>query len=403
LNTTEPVGHLGIPRVHLQEISLGNDYGTRVFLRFHKLAGETPIGKDLLAQLQADSRAQALTDKMISTGSGALRFEIDRLVAWWLWRANEVGHQIANENLQMFLDSDSVPANDVLWLHGIGVSQSIRLQSDVTLVPIADMPPSSDKELFLQQAFSNFGWPAPKAALVRNISVSKVHSDKHLEQAQRSVLHDLALLMNALPGVWCAPAFQTSYGHPDLPFGPFAGRGGGSPIFDVVTRRMCTVSELPVEVLVRLFEAFHDTEGSKRIRTTRSLRRIQNAKGRMDDRESWLDLGIALEMVLLNAEHNGQELPGQLNLHFRLRGSWLVGQDYKERRRIYKTLGEIYSLRSQIAHNGFSDTLDKLEHEERRAMLADHVNLAERILRRLVIDGTPNDWPELFLSAATSH
>ena len=103
-------------------------------------------------------------------------------------------------------------------------------------------------------------------------------------------------------------------------------------------------------------------------------------------------------MVLLNSEHEDDEVPGQLMMHFRLRGSWLLGASAEERRRLFSTLSEIYSMRSQVAHNGyFSDRfLKRNSHDKRQAMSLEHTDIAERIFRRLITGGTPN-WSSLVL------
>lgn len=102
-------------------------------------------------------------------------------------------------------------------------------------------------------------------------------------------------------------------------------------------------------------------------------------------------------MVLLNTEHEGQELPGQLSLHFRLRGSWLIGNTGDERREIYKVLGKIYTLRSKIAHNGYSEELQRMGYRDKQTMLLHHFSIAERILQRRILNGTPRDWAALIL------
>jgi hypothetical protein len=130
---------------------------------------------------------------------------------------------------------------------------------------------------------------------------------------------------------------------------------------------------------------------------TRALYRFAQAKGRSDRGDQALDLGIALEMLLLNSEHKGQELPGQLNLHFRLRGAWFLAKDASERIELYKIFGRIYALRSQLAHNGFSKDLEEIEYQDSEKMTLSHISTAERLIQKLIIEGQPDNWANVIL------
>ena len=103
--------------------------------------------------------------------------------------------------------------------------------------------------------------------------------------------------------------------------------------------------------------------------------------------------------MLLNNDHNKQELPGQLSLHFRLRGSWLIGKTYSERQQLYKIFGNIYAIRSQIAHNGFSSSIRKLPLGKRQQTLTEHIRVGERVFREILLSGRPKDWASLILGS----
>jgi hypothetical protein len=105
-------------------------------------------------------------------------------------------------------------------------------------------------------------------------------------------------------------------------------------------------------------------------------------------------------MVLLGDEHARNELPGQLSLHFRLRGSWLVGNTVAERKEAFATLRNIYALRSQVAHNGSSHQLEKLEHAKRQSLVGKHTDIAEQVLRKLIVEGFPLDWSAFVLGGS---
>jgi hypothetical protein len=251
----------------------------------------------------------------------------------------------------------------------------------------------------------------PKAALVKRYKSVKVFSAEESKsppamsgnstadnEALRQ-LRDIALLLNCLPAVFCTPGYPTSYCPPEVPLGLFAGSGGGSQVFDLLPRQTSKLDTGQESLIAELLEKFAKLNQSSRRRFERALLRLAQAKGRSDRNDTALDLGIALEMLLLNAEHNKQELPDQLSLHFRLRGAWLVGDSTTKRQAAYKILRKIYTWRSQVAHNGYSNELEasgseaasKIKQEMREA-----VTITEQIFQTLILEGTP-DWQQLIL------
>lgn len=404
------LGKLGLPIVGVHEQSRStHNYTIATFLVFNAAVTETAIGRAIQARLDADSRVQALLGKMISRGSGAMRFErTEVLAAWWLWRANNVGAETADRDLEKFLNSEQITAIQVLWVYGVEPTKPITISNDIQLLHIRDMQDSSEKEEFLRENF-RFGMPAgppaPTSALLKRYLTEKLETETTLNmrsqpsaQAQEE-LTTLATVINCLPGVCCIPGYGTSYLPPEVPLGPLASGGGGTPIFDVLPRRMTHLAPGQEALIASLFESYDRKSTNDKARFQRALLRLAHAKTRINDGDRVLDLGIALEMLLLNSEHKGQDLPGQLNLHFRLRGSWLIANDSHERKSIYRDLGRIYGLRSQIAHNGFSDELDKLDYEQRQSMLGQYIGIAERIFEKLIIDGPPPEWASLVLGA----
>lgn len=409
------LGKLGLATIGIHEPSLlGNDFGFELHNTYYKIIRDNPVGQSTLARLEADTRVTALVGKMLSNGAGASRFDsVSTLAAWWLWRANAVGAEQANQELDSFLANDAISANAVLWVYGIEPAEPIKLPGDIYILHIRDMPDSSDKEEFLRTnlRFQGHG-AAPFAALVKKYSARKLapnmtihgpepgfdEATKGIAEAHRQ-LNAIATVLNCIEGTCCMPGYGTSYLPANVPLGPFASGGGGTPIFDVLPKRISRITTGHETAIAALASAYLKIADNEKTRLTRALHRLAQAKGRMDDGDRALDLGIALEMMLLNTEHGGQELPGQLHLHFRLRGSWLIGKTIDERKSLYRILGKIYNLRSQLAHNGFSDELNKMPHQDRDRMLAEHAHVAGRIFQKLILDGTPRDWPGLILGS----
>jgi hypothetical protein len=407
------VGKLGLPIIGIQPDGFPGPYTWEIMTTYLNAVRELPVGKTIMSRLESDERVCRLLGKMLSNGAGASRLsDATRLAQWYLWRANLVGDQRTEKELEKFLNSEQIAAIATLWVYGLVSAQPTNVTDSVQLLSIDSIQDSPEKEEFLRsnsQVGKNATPPAPAVALTKEYLVNKVVSDRpessfeaHSQSTARvqAELFALATVLNCVPGVCCVPGYSTSYLPPSVPTGPFSGSAGGTPIFDVLPHRSSEFRNGQQALATALLRSYETKPPQVKDRLQRAIFRLAQAKGRLDDGDKALDLGIALEMLLLNSEHNGQELPGQLNLHFRLRGSWLIGNDPTERKSLYRALGKLYAFRSQIAHNGYSDELMKLDHAERQAVLMDLIGIAERIFQKIVLEGVPKDWASLILGSA---
>ena len=360
-------------------------------------------------RLLEDSRFKAIDGRTMSNGTGGNKLSVSHLVRWHEKRAREAGTERADQELDAFLDADNITITQALWVYGVCAHTSLKLAPEIYFVPVDQMPPSVEKNNYLNAKwrFDAHDLPAPQAAIIKNISVPKIVPNITLngpepgwEQAtsaarkSASLLAHIALLLNCLRGVCCLPGYATSYFPPET---PSAGSSGSAALFDLMPRKMTSLDKIAAVEIQPLIENFSDLSTDSKARFIAALYRLAQAKGRFDPGDISLDLGIALEMLLLNEEHNRQELPGQLSLHFRLRGAWLLGESAEERLELYRKLREIYTFRSKIAHNGFSSELNKLPFDKRDAKLNSHIEICERIIRRLILRGAPKSWDALIL------
>ena len=397
------IGHLNIPKPEIDRVAFVHDIQTRLYLQYSRLIENEDIGTQVLAMLGDDPRVQALDGKMISNGSGAVRFELKTLAMWFLWAVNEYGQDAAEKNLNTFLDSEKVPVVNTLWVLGIEVDRTLELEHGYRIVPIEEMPDSRDKEQYLRHDFSALvhGTPKPKAAITCTCHVAKAtgsddpaqetEKDKEFWDSSR-YLGEIALLLNALDGVSCIPYFSTSYTLPNMPIGMFGGSGGGAPLYDIFGYRSAKLSEDVKSDINGLLNAFGKFIPNDKARISRVLSRLSQAKRRNQIEDKILDLGIALEMAILEDNKNSD----QLSLSFRLRGSWLIGREKEERQNIYRKLRDIYNYRSQVAHSGTLCGNDPEQINAVRERFQEYSLLAEKIIRHLIFNGRP-DWTRLIL------
>jgi hypothetical protein len=110
-----------------------------------------------------------------------------------------------------------------------------------------------------------------------------------------------------------------------------------------------------------------------------------------------LDLGIALEMLLLKENRDRD----QLALAMSLRGAWLVSDGPEERFDNYKLLKKLYNYRNHVAHSGLLEGGDPKEIENIRKSFPAYQSLAEKICRKLL--GKPKvDWDALIVGGVSA-
>jgi hypothetical protein len=161
------IGRLQIPRPKIDEVDLVNDRITQLYLWYSRLIEREDVGTQVLTALKEDPRVQALDGYMISYGNNATRFEIETLAMWFLRAIQEYGQDIAESNLNTFLDSDKVSVINTLWVLGVEVENTLDLGNGYRLESVHKMPDSRDKQHFLKREFQHYihETPKPKAAI----------------------------------------------------------------------------------------------------------------------------------------------------------------------------------------------------------------------------------------------
>lgn len=347
------IGHLNIPKPEMGNVAFVHDIQTRLYLHYSRLLENEGSGEKVLKALEKDPRAQALVGQLISRGSGASRFEMKNLAMWFLWATNEFGSTVAEENLNRFLDSEIIPVINTLWVLGIEVDNPIELENRVRIISVEQMPDSRDKEQYLKDEYffrQLHSPPMPKAAITYKCEITKIYRKNNSFSREKdkqfwdssNLLDNVALLLNAIDGVSCIPYFSTSYSLMEMPMGMFGGTCGSGPLHEIWGSSSSKLSANSTFKINELLRAFYRLSPGNKMRMSRVLSRLSQAKRRKQIEDKILDLGIALEMALLEDNKNYD----QLSLSFRLRGSWLIGSTNEERQIIYCKLKGNYSLPS---------------------------------------------------------
>lgn len=400
-----PIGQLGLPVIDCETATSADySFSTRTYLTFVEIAKNHPLGQEKLKQLASDHRVASLQAEYEE--EKLMPLENERLAAWWLWRANQVGRDNAEQEINTYLNDEEIDCIYVTWIYGVQPTSTFVLASNVDVVPIDEMNDCDEKEAIYRQRnrFDKNTTFQFSGALRSFVRVPRVLSPiEHRQSLHDASLmhHNIALLLNCLPGLSCATGYQTFYEPDSVPVGPLSRRRGGSIVRGVLPLRTTKLESTPGDEIETLLQGFSRLNEKWKPRVRRALHRLAQAKGRLDQADRALDLGISLEMVLLGAEHNKQELPGQLHNHFRMRGAWLCGKDLNERKELYRNLGRIYSMRSEVAHNGTLLSIEKLGHERREEEFRMSTSVAERIFAALLKEGPPEDWSHIVLGGGS--
>ncbi|TGL73148.1 HEPN domain-containing protein [Leptospira levettii] len=398
------LGHLKIPKPEMERFNFVHDIATKLSLVYSPIVDNSEIGQNILNQLSLDKRVIALENHMIMKGNSGSRFEIKNLVMWFLWASNEFGQDVAQKNLDLFLDSEKIPVINALWVLGLELENPIQIGDWCTITPIHLMPISPESEHYQKQdfQFSVHAAPKPLAALTSIVYIKKAELEPKLGSDQNKEfwetsnrLQEIALILNSIENISCIPYFQTSYFLPNMPLGVFSGSSGGSPIHDIYGFHRTKVTETLINEMNIIYSAFQKLDPGDKARISLSLSRFSQAKRRIQMTDKILDLCIALEMLLLNDNQNHE----QLSLSFRLRGSWLIGKNQESRKLTYNLLKDLYNQRSQVAHNGMFDK--KIKIETLIETFPKYVQLTSEIIRSLIILPNPN-WNDLLIGT-TDH
>jgi hypothetical protein len=122
------------------------------------------------------------------------------------------------------------------------------------------------------------------------------------------------------------------------------------------------------------------------------LGRLNRALRRIDVTNFAIELGIALEALLLNDLDDDR---GELTFRLRTRGARLLGETFEERVLTSRILRDVYKLRSIAVHTGTipADAVSTPIGE----VLQSGCELAARAIERMMEGGSP-DWERIMLS-----
>jgi hypothetical protein len=351
---------------------------------------QKPVYVNLLACLRAEPELGIFDGQMQAFGNTAARWEIPQLAHWLLRRSEERGVTGAVDDLQTYLNSVELPCAVIFALAGLKLETACDLGKGIRVVGWKDLADSERAQTLFTQSISSLGLRIPSAAIVREVTLPKLHSaEPPLSQA---VLDDAdiwdAVLCIGLPGP-SSPEVLATWLEPP-PWAPAIGSGFNIP-HQEGRPRPSQWTEEHSKAASRLFNIFVGLDSTTKDSLRLTMRRLSAAMRRSQSVDSAVDLGIALESLFLRDQSGDRELRFRLCL----RAARYTAQDKNKRAAIFRLAGDLYDLRSKAVHTGSVPT--HMRGRPIREILQDGYRLVAETTARVIDEGFP-DWESVQLN-----
>lgn len=383
----------------------------RGYRHYFPFVREHPAGVQVCELLSRDPRVKRMIEdinlvRYNDTCTCPLR--VEDLAVWVLRVIHKHGHEVAEDELEEFLNTEKIQILMALWVLGIGSEGIIDIGNGFRIIPVDLMPDSREKEEYMEQYLKEMDphqqYVKPLAAIVYQVERKKVFTQKEFLEKMRQgtdaykneeeekqysskIFHSMikiSYLLNAINGISCIPYYMASYGLTVPPILSPGSTGGSHVGYSLVNRRASEINIDIVGDLNRLIRAFDALSDKNQRSIYRILIRLMQAKSGADAADKILDLCIALEMMLFRGNCKQRR---DLLSKFSKRGCCFIRENTEHRRKVRKQLERIYKLRNRVAHG---DVLSKEEEEEIFSDWREYVSLAEDITRKFISNPNVN-------------
>jgi len=321
--------------------------------KYSNLIKNTTEGNKILEYLERDERVKDLIGKK-NNGTFINEINMTTFAMWHLWCINEYGQQSANKFLENYLNSDEIDVYQVLWIIGILSNEPIVLKDGYSISSIEDIVNELSYDKVFKETSSNFCTTASiiNSGIVKKHRIKKVLSSDEMPNGLNVEIYnreiEIAILLNSIEGISCLPYMTIPYIKLTTFPGIFHGVVCNHSFNDVIGYSNSMINENQVSMINMVLNAYDKLNPNKKDRINNVLNRLAKAKRQEHLEDKILDLGIALEMMLLDDNDDNT----QLSLSFRLRGAWLLSRIGQNKKESYDILKDIYKFRSQVAHTG---------------------------------------------------
>jgi len=295
-------------------------------------------------------------------------------------------------------------------LAGATVAEVVSLVDDISLVPWAEVPDSSQKTYFGPSSPRRLPpqWlPTANSAIrIRAAKCQALFSSYEDADAKKAAEINISTQIAKIDDVMRCIIAQSE--HPIQVIGYWTqfdkkianemiGSSYNTVPIDGTKVDISPPIALDGESIAGLFHNFVDFKPSEKNVIRISLDRLYQALSERNLVDKAIDLGIALEVLLLHG--TGDNDRGELKYRSSIRGAAFLGGNHQERMQTYNNLKTAYDLRSKAVHSGnlSSKKKEKNKRETPHETLRKATDTCARLARELINRGSFPNWEDEYV------
>jgi len=320
------------------------------------------------------------------------------LVQWLISRGQQVGAKQTVNDVARYLKSETIEVTAILAIDGFGVERNIEL-GEYELVVWNDVAMTDTK--WHVAACGLFGGKTPTAAVIQRHEIQRVHVrpwDSPGPNVPLSIEPALDVLrcVTAVAGA----GFRLLYYWFEPPeWAPWAVSRSTFGVDSTAIARPVELDEVVVPLLLESASRLLESDESNRLRLRVPLDRLNRSYlAGMRSVDKAIELGIALESLYAPAK-----LSEGIAFAVRTRAARFLGGSPDERRKIARTLRDVYDLRSRAVHAGRFDAVGAPKKWRDEALVLQVLEEGQRVvgqsLIKVIREGEPN-WEEFDIGNA---
>lgn len=308
------------------------------------------IEDELLETIKKIPEFSIFDGKLFNCGSSALRVELGQIVKWLLYSTHRNGVEKTLDNLNKYIELDGNPLCEVQLVSGIEIEQEIDLIDNTKLVPFDKIPDCWQKDHFspLSYEFPHNKY-CSKVAILRKTKASpkSFHQDHHPNKFLEVdiQLTDICEILTLVGPSAPYPTVYWTILEEIVPLKLLTGFSGGMSSLSYCVYKYEPKDYAFAKDIVRSYLSLSENLKNSLLLSVKRLNMAQRRNG-MENKA--IDLGIALEILLLKDRAKYD----QISFPFRLRGAWFLGEEVERRRVVYDLLNAIYDCRCSAVHSG---------------------------------------------------
>jgi hypothetical protein len=351
------------------------------------------------AALAREPTLQAINDKWMHTpGGGGARISLASCAIYLIDRSIEVAPAKIVSDLLRFAIERTVIAREIRAVEGLKVQHAIELDEGLSIVPGEKLVTAGPGAvIFSDRNVPSHGYGAPPhAAIVRaetfNVEIiapptgamPPIATLRNYESLFAAAMSAIVLASTG------APHFRQSFTIVDSPGWPWmAAPGfGASEPFPVPVPYSAAVDPKRLIVAFKALRKFGNE-------LDLAIGKLESSRRRLRLDERMVDLGTALEIVLMH----GAESSGEIINKVATRAAWLIGGSGEDRLATFKTARDLYSERSKAVHTGKLKTIKTPAFPGDNSAYAEYDKLGADVILAIAKRGYWPDWTRLVLDA----